>query len=481
MKPRTLVLSVMTAAALAACSSAVSNTTPERPAPPLAAQAQAATGTLTITVPRTVVDKLRGPRYISSATATAALFIDTNARAIGTTSACTSGSCTIAYQTTAGPHTFKAEIANSANVVLAQGEQALAGVPGSGNNFTITLNGVAGVMTWESNTSNTSGSITGVYAVEDSSSVPITTAGGSSSFDNGTLSFGTSAFGFTSGSPSFAPPSQATPDATGNNYAFTAACGTAAGTGTFSVTAASGSSTVGLTAAQLSDVAATYPSSALNVSGMHTYSCTGGAIVDNQAPPQTLYLRTTASTVVTGSTSVEELSSTQGSATNTSSSILTLLLPGTWQFVPGTTGNLTSYTLAATPDTKGWIFDGSTPGTYDNGNWTFTFEGLNTTSAGTAVIKASLWVVTATTTAVTSTRLVAEGAASPAFTPSTSATTATVTIASPGAVTLGASQYLYLEVYLDMTSGGGLLSEESISLNDNSANASRLVTPPFFP
>jgi len=473
-----LVPSLLIAVALAACSAAGSNSTLPQPAPQSAAQSsEEATGTLTITLPRSVTDQLREPFYISMGTAKAALFIDSATTAAGTTTCTTT--CTLSWKTTRGTHTFRAEIANSSNVVLAEGAHSytiFAGANGALANLTV--NGVAAQMSWVSNTSSTSSSITGKYALLDSSSFPITTAGSSSSFDNATINFGTSASGLT-GTPSFTPATQTAPDAAGNDYTFTASCNGTSGSGTFSINATPGSSAGGISAGQLSNVSATYPSS-ITVTGMNNYTCSSGVI---QAPPQTLYLRTTQSTVVSGNTNVREMSMTQGSSTDTTSTTINHAKnTGTWQFIPGTAPNTTLYTLSTTPNSKGWIFDGSTPGTYANANWTFTFEGLNTQKKGTMEIMVSLWKVTASSTAVTSVTQIAEGAASPSFTPSTSATTATVTISSPGAVTLAANQYLYLEVYLDVTTAADASSStESISLNDNGANASRLVTPSFGP
>jgi len=198
-------------------------------------QSESATGTLTIAVPQSVADNLRKPFYISAGTAHAALFIDSATTAAGTT-ACTS-TCTLSWKTTAGTHTFRAEIADSSNVVLAEGANSytiLAGANGALAN--LTLNGVAAQMSWVSNTSSTSSSITGKYALFDSSSSPITTAGSSSSFDNATLTFGVSASGTTGNTPTFTPATQTAPDAAGNDYAFTASCNGATGTGTFSIT-----------------------------------------------------------------------------------------------------------------------------------------------------------------------------------------------------------------------------------------------------
>lgn len=200
---------------------------------------------------------------------------------------------------------------------------------------------------------------------------------------------------------------------------------------------------------------------------------------------QTLFLRTLASAVVSGTASVKLLSLTQGGATNTANTtVKNAKTISTWQFIPGTAANITTFTPGTTPNSKGWILDGSVAGTYANANWVVTFEGLNTSATPTsgAAVEASLWVVTATSTTVTSVSQVANAVASATFTPSLSATTATVTITSPGVVTLLANQYLYLELYFTTTVAGSSISgTESISLDDNGANASKIVTPTFTP
>ncbi|MGB6986172.1 MAG: hypothetical protein WBD74_09400, partial [Candidatus Aquilonibacter sp.] len=100
--------------------------------------ARAATGTLTIVVPRrNTAHGERRPLYISSATTQAALFIDSTTVAAGSSTSCSSG-CTISYKTDAGPHTFRAEIASSSNFVLAAGAKSVTVAPGNvaGNNVT---------------------------------------------------------------------------------------------------------------------------------------------------------------------------------------------------------------------------------------------------------------------------------------------------------------------------------------------------------
>lgn len=212
------------------------------------------------------------------------MFIDTVTTAAGSSSSCSSG-CTIAYATSAGTHTLRAEIANAANVVLAEGSKPVTLAPGPGNNFTITLNGAAALASWVSTTATTTNSISGTYAVEDSSKVLITSApgGASTAFDNTPITFSTqTSAGFT-GTASFTTSGSSTtlgaPDAKGNDYPFTATC-SATANGTFTIAANAASSSAGITSAQLIGLSLSYPSSSLNVTALHTYSCSKGTIHD---------------------------------------------------------------------------------------------------------------------------------------------------------------------------------------------------------
>lgn len=288
MNLRRLVLGVLSAAVLSACSRAGANGTPPQPPvttvppQPLAV----ATGTLTVTVPRTAAVQFRRPAYISSATTQAALFIDSITTAAGSSTSCSSG-CTISYATTAGTHTFRAEIANGSNVVLAAASNSVTVVAGSGNNITLTLNGAADIASWVSTTSTTTNTITGTYSIEDPSAVLITSApaGASTAFDNTPVSFSTQTSAGFSGTATFmtsrGSTTLAAPDASGNDYPFSATC-SASANGTFTVHASAGSSGAGISAGQLSGLtpAVSYPSSTLNVAAMHSYGCINGTISD---------------------------------------------------------------------------------------------------------------------------------------------------------------------------------------------------------
>lgn len=285
MNARTIPASFLTIAFLAGCAGGggSSSVPPPQTAVP-------ASGVLTITGPQSTSSRARRPQFISSATAHAAVFIDNVTTAAGSSTSCSTG-CVIPYTTTSGTHTLSAEIDNSSHVVLAEGTsgpQTI--VAGSGNNFTMTLNGAAGEFTWVANTGSSPASpaqptsITANWAVADSSGVLITNAPtGSAAFDGGTITFAVTVSGLTGNTPTFTPTTLAHPDASGNDYSFTASCNGATGTGTFSVAATSGAGSGDVLPAQLAGLspAVTYPSSSLAVTPAHTYTCAGGVISDS--------------------------------------------------------------------------------------------------------------------------------------------------------------------------------------------------------
>lgn len=194
---------------------------------------------------------------------------------------------------------------------------------------------------------------------------------------------------------------------------------------------------------------------------------------------QKLYLRSTQSTVVTGTATCNSLSTTQGTSVFTGTSIKRAKNTGTWQFIPGTANNTTTFTTGTTPNTKGWLFDGAVAGTYAAGTWTATIETVDTSASGTANVKVSVWVVTATTTAVTSVTQLCNAVASSSYTPSTTKGTHTVTF-SPGTVTLTSGQYLYMEVYFNNTvASSSTTATETIEIDDTGTGASNLLTTSF--
>ena len=161
---------------------------------------------------------------------------------------------------------------------------------------------------------------------------------------------------------------------------------------------------------------------------------------------QTLYVRSSNSAVVTGTASVELLSTTAGTTANPIQNIRNGKYLQVIQAIPGTTLNIAVKNTSSVPTSQGWIFDGSAVGSYAAGNWVITVADLNSSATGTQSMQGQLWVVTATTTAVTSVNAFTGVLSSASFTPATTITTQTLTFSAPQ-ITLTANQYIYLELY----------------------------------
>jgi len=205
------------------------------------------------------------------------LFIDSVAAAVGSSTSCASG-CTITYSAAAGSHTFAAEIDNGTTVLAEGAHVALTLVPGTGNNFTMTLNGAAGEGAWMSDTGSTSGTISGTYAVADATGVPITSPG--SVFDNGALTLTANTLTGTPGATVSAGATLSGPNGVGTTYTDTVACGVG-DSGTFSITIAAAGGTPEVTVGQLATIAGvSYPANALAISTWPVYTCTAGVISD---------------------------------------------------------------------------------------------------------------------------------------------------------------------------------------------------------
>jgi hypothetical protein len=140
----------------------------------------------------------RKPEFISAGTTHAAVFVDAIATAAGQTATCTPASCVIAYTTSSGTHTLNAETDGSGKVLSegTTGSQTI--VAGPGNNFTITMNGVAAQFSWVANTGSAPASpaqptsITANWAVADATANVITNAPAAGAiFDGGTITFAT--------------------------------------------------------------------------------------------------------------------------------------------------------------------------------------------------------------------------------------------------------------------------------------------------
>lgn len=200
------------------------------------------------------------------------------------------------------------------------------------------------------------------------------------------------------------------------------------------------------------------------------------------AAPKTFYFRALSSTVVSANANMVQLSETPGSADNTGTSILHAKNANTWQFVPNVAGNTTTLAIGATPNSQGWIWDGAAGGGFAAAPWTIDVDVVSVTADGTAVIKAQVWKVTANPTTVTQVTNLSGILSSASFTPSTSQARRTLSF-TPGAITLNANEYLYVEVYLTMTvaAGGNGSAMTHVLGSSNASLQGRIVTSEFTP
>lgn len=197
-------------------------------------------------------------------------------------------------------------------------------------------------------------------------------------------------------------------------------------------------------------------------------------------PIQTLYVRSSNSAVVTGTLSVELLSTTAGTVANPIQNVKNGKLIQVTQFIPTVIGNVSSKSTSSVPTSQGWIFDGSAAGSYAAGNWVITVADLNSSATGTQSMQGQLWVVTATTTAVTSVNAFTGVLSSASFTPATTITTQTLTFSAPQ-ITLTANQYIYLELYLNQTvAAATTAAANSLNYDSPTAGQQTFITTPNF-
>ena len=195
---------------------------------------------------------------------------------------------------------------------------------------------------------------------------------------------------------------------------------------------------------------------------------------------QTLFLTSTASTVVSANAKVAQMSLTQGAAATIGTGVANGTALATWPYIPGTAANATTRAPAVNPASVGWIFDGSAPGTYAAGIWSMDISTQNTSATGSAVDKFNMFLVTATTTGVTKVSLPIGVRTSKTYVNTTAATITTTTSGSIAAVTVAANQYLYMEVYYTTTiAGTSAGAVQSIVLDAPSGAVSHLTTPVF--
>lgn len=253
-----------------------------------------AKGTLTFALSKkstTYVSRTRKPKFVSPSTADATLFID--GAASGTRVTCAAftgptGTCTITWTSTAGPHTFAVEIDDGQNVLAEGAAPYVLTASLSQTLAPLALNGVAASFVMESETLSSSCSgpnpscFTGTYAVADVDYNTIVTPG--SVYDNGPLSvatgagstatFGQSFIGNGSGAGGLSGP-----DANGLDYEFTVWCAAGAN-GSFTLAfppQVSAPPSGEVTAAGLTTYSLNYPS-AVNALNWPVYVCTNGTI-----------------------------------------------------------------------------------------------------------------------------------------------------------------------------------------------------------
>jgi hypothetical protein len=261
---------LLSAAQLAACGGGGGSSS--TPAPP-ASVSSLATGTIAVAVGQTNVagSVRRGPQYIPAGSYHANLWIDSATAAAGSAT-CTTSLCTIAYSTSSGTHNFVLDI-NANSYVIAAGHTGNVSVfPGSGNNFSIGLNGASAAYVASSSTCLAT-SCTQTFAIEDHSANNIT--GGA--FDTGTVSFNAQTDSGSAAGSVIAGGTLAAPSGSGNAYSVQAQCNS---TGSFHIVASNANlaGTAGISAGQLSAAGLSYASI---TSTTFEYTCVGTSISDS--------------------------------------------------------------------------------------------------------------------------------------------------------------------------------------------------------
>jgi ribosomal protein L31 len=212
----------------------------------------------------------RNPQFIPAGSFAAHLWID-SATAVAASTTCTSSLCTIAYSTTAGTHKFVIDVDSSSHVVAAGTTGFVSVFSGTGNNFSLSLNGATAM--YVASADSCGATLCGqTFGLEGPSAAFIT----GTAFDTGTVTLsvvtdtGTNA-GYISGTSAFSSPC-----AGGNAYLACVGCNS---TGTFHLTATNGTpgGIAGITAVELTNAGLSYSS----ITGTtYEYTCTGTAISD---------------------------------------------------------------------------------------------------------------------------------------------------------------------------------------------------------
>jgi|GEM_PF-7065501 len=200
------------------------------------------------------------------------------------------------------------------------------------------------------------------------------------------------------------------------------------------------------------------------------------------AAAQTLYFRSTASAVVSGTATVHQLSTTIGGSANTATTIANDKTVAIWQFSPSVAvANGTTWATSTSPDSKGWIFDAQTPGQYAATAWTINVGIDDTNASGTAVLGAQVFKVTANSTTVTSvTNLSGLISSSNITNIPSSLTKESLTFTPTSTVSILAGQYIYVELYLSFTVAGGSSSgKATLAQDDPTATLDEMITSTF--
>lgn len=248
--------------------------------------AATAHGTLKIVVQPSVrsSSRTRKPEYVSAATTHAALFINGAASAAGS-GACSPPGCTIGWSfagTVPASYPFAVEIDNGANI-LAENEATYVLHAGSNTLSTLTLNGIAanaavsGVASGSSPRACSGSSCSGTLTIADAAldTIANTTTPPAPGFDNGPLTFGSTAAAI----GTVAAGGTVTQPASTGTSSYTVTCAATSGAFFTTVTPNSTTGSGDITGAELSGLNLTYPSSITYTS--HYYSCGTGTAIAN--------------------------------------------------------------------------------------------------------------------------------------------------------------------------------------------------------
>lgn len=197
---------------------------------------------------------------------------------------------------------------------------------------------------------------------------------------------------------------------------------------------------------------------------------------------QTLYFRSVTSTKVTN---CAQLSTTAGTTLNSATS---------YKYAKNTTGTTNEYAIepniafTGTPTAialgseagLGWVFDGSTPGTYAAGTWTATIDCKFASASGTVNFVVNIWKSAAGSGPAVTNGSGVTGSKSASFTPSTTQGTKTVSITMPS-YTVNSGEYLYVEIALQATAASSSTTQTVTFYQDDPSTTlqGKIVTTSF--